>query len=62
MLLLYKGFASKTIMLLQKDFIPFDRNGYYNPFDIVWNGDLGNQRVADLLPYEYIYHGPKETF
>jgi len=62
MLVFYKGFTNQTKMYLQNDFIPFDENGYFDPLGIVWDGDLGEQRIADLLPFEYIYHGPKETF
>jgi hypothetical protein len=53
-LVTYKDFVNQTQMLIHNDFIPFDKNGYFDPFGIVWDGDLGKQRISDLLPYEYI--------
>jgi hypothetical protein len=53
MLVWYKGFSNQTKMLLENDLIPFDSNGYFDPFGIVWEGKMGNQRISDLLPFEY---------
>jgi hypothetical protein len=31
------------------------RNGYFdNPYSVTWGGKLGNERVADMLPYDYL--------
>jgi hypothetical protein len=34
--------------------ISFDRYGYFNPLDIVLDGYLGNKRISDQLPFEYV--------
>jgi len=34
------------------DYIYFEKTGFFNP-GIKWSGDMGFQRVADWLPYEY---------
>lgn len=31
----------------------FTGNGYFDPKYILWSGEMANQRVGDLLPYEY---------
>jgi len=31
----------------------FDKRGYYDPFDIIWYGDMAKQRMADMLPFDY---------
>lgn len=31
----------------------FDENGYFDPSGIIWRGGMGEQRIADWLPYEY---------
>ncbi|MDD5185849.1 MAG: carboxypeptidase-like regulatory domain-containing protein [Paludibacter sp.] len=31
----------------------FDRTGYFDPAGINWKGEMGEQRIADWLPYEY---------
>ena len=31
----------------------FDKNGYFDPYGISWQGDMAEQRIADWLPYEY---------
>lgn len=36
-----------------KKYIYFDKSGYFDPSGINWTGDMGNQRIADWLPYEY---------
>jgi len=33
----------------------FEENGYFDPLAIVWEGEMGKQRIADWLPYEYSY-------
>ena len=54
-----KGFkisCSKGISYVNtlKKYIYFDKSGYFDASGINWTGDMGNQRIADLLPYEYI--------
>ena len=36
-----------------KNQIYFDKSGYFDPFGITWSGEMANQRIGDLLPYEY---------
>jgi len=31
----------------------FDNTGYFDPEGINWKGEMGEQRIADWLPYEY---------
>lgn len=33
-------------------------NGYFpNPYDITWYGELARERIADMLPYDFMPHG-----
>jgi hypothetical protein len=50
----YKKTSSKTRMTLQNEYVFFDRSGFFDPLGIVWQGDLGQQRISVLLPFEYI--------
>jgi hypothetical protein len=37
------------------DSIRIFRNGYFdNPYSITWGGDLSNERVGDLLPFDFV--------
>jgi len=47
--------SSKGISYLNtlKKYIYFDKSGYFDGFGINFTGDMGNRRVADLLPFEY---------
>lgn len=31
----------------------FGADGYFDPYGIIWDGEMGRSRVGDLLPYEY---------
>lgn len=42
-----------TQMILLKDKVYFDQEGYFDPSGIRWEGDMGRLRIADWLPYEY---------
>jgi hypothetical protein len=44
---------SKTKLILKKDFVAFDKTGYFDPSGISWLGWLGRLRIGDQLPYEY---------
>jgi hypothetical protein len=37
-----------------KDSIYFDRNGYFDGLGITWEGRMAEQRVSDMLPYEFL--------
>jgi hypothetical protein len=39
---------------IQKDRIYFDKNGYFDSFGIIWEGYIAEQKIADMLPLEYI--------
>jgi hypothetical protein len=36
-----------------KEYVFFDKNGYFDPYAISWDGAMAKQRVGDLLPYEF---------
>lgn len=46
------GWGSSFVKIL-KDSVSFDKNGYFDPFGISWEGEMAKQRIADLLPFEY---------
>ena len=53
-----KGFyitssAGTSYVTLLKDYVFFDKNGYFDGSGLNWSGYMGDQRVADWLPYEY---------
>lgn len=35
------------------DPVYFDKSGYFDPFNLIWGGNISNQRIGDWLPYEY---------
>jgi hypothetical protein len=41
-------------ILLKKDKIFFEKNGYFDESGIVWDGKMADQRIGDQLPYDYI--------
>lgn len=47
----YKGMS--TTMILRKDSVFIQKDGYFDPYDIVFQGYMSNQRISDLLPFEY---------
>ena len=49
----YSGrFPTSQIMFL-KELVLFDKNGYFDPAGISWEGEMSKQRIADWLPYDY---------
>lgn len=51
------GFTPRRRMssMIFKDFINIYRNGFYdNPYAVTWGGDMAVERVADLLPYDFM--------
>ena len=50
----YQSLSRLTTMKILNGMISFDRYGYFNPLDIVLDGYLGNKRISDQLPYEYV--------
>jgi hypothetical protein len=52
----YINYYSKSLgslMELRKDSVFFDRHGYFDPYGIDWGGVMSEQRVGDMLPFEY---------
>lgn len=45
-------FPTSQIVFL-KELVFFDKNGYFDPAGISWEGELSKQRIADWLPYDY---------
>jgi len=41
---------------LKLDSVYFQKNGYFDPLQISFSGDMSKQRIGDLLPYEYIFN------
>jgi hypothetical protein len=48
----YSREPSSYIEFLKKE-VYFDKNGYYDPSGLAWDGQMARQRIGDLLPYEY---------
>ena len=44
---------SESRIEIIKGYIQFNKNGYFDPLGIIWEGDMAKQRVGDLLPFEY---------
>jgi len=45
--------AGRTYISFLKKYVFFDKTGYFDSLGIEWEGPMGNQRIADWLPYEY---------
>ena len=41
-------------ILIKKEKIFFERNGYFDESGIIWDGKMANQRIGDQLPFDYI--------
>ena len=44
---------TSSLILLKKDSTYFDKDGYFDPLGISWQGEMALQRIGDLLPFEY---------
>ncbi|MES3018265.1 MAG: carboxypeptidase-like regulatory domain-containing protein [Bacteroidota bacterium] len=52
----YKGdYGDLTFLDKNKDFTVITKSGFYDPTGITWSGHMANQRMGDLLPFEYDY-------
>jgi hypothetical protein len=49
--ILYYDHFSKLDCLKKQAFI--DKDGFFDPYALMWSGKMGTQRIADFLPYEY---------
>jgi hypothetical protein len=45
---------STSFIVLLKETVFFDSNGYFEPEGIMWEGEIAKQRVADLIPNDYV--------
>ena len=43
-----------TYLKILKDSVLVDKNGYFDPTGIDWTGTMVEQRISDLLPYDFI--------
>jgi hypothetical protein len=49
----YNSKVPRSYMVFLKERVFFDKNGYFDPAGLSWQGNMGQQRIADLLPFEY---------
>jgi hypothetical protein len=43
-----------TTMNIKKDSLYFEKDGFYDPFGVVFSGEMSDRRIGDLLPFEYL--------
>lgn len=48
----YSGFQQGIIEMI-KDSVNFDKDGFFDPLGILWEGKMAEKRIGDLLPFEY---------
>jgi hypothetical protein len=48
----YKTEWNKSMLYIE-DNVYFDKNGYFDPLPIIWQGEMARRRIGDLLPFEY---------
>ncbi len=53
--IVYLGNLKHTYLIPKSGAIEISENGYFNPEQLRWSGTMSNQRVGDLLPFEYKY-------
>jgi hypothetical protein len=46
--------SNGSVISMTKETVYFDKQGYFDPLGISWTGEMSRQRIADLLPYEYL--------
>lgn len=42
-----------SIIKIVKDSVYFNKNGFFDPMSVTWEGEMLDQRIGDLLPLEY---------
>jgi hypothetical protein len=50
----YISKISRSTIEIKNDTVFFNKLGYFDPFGINWLGEMSKQRIADLLPFDYI--------
>jgi hypothetical protein len=61
---LYVTYGKKQIgsnILITKEYVYFDKIGFFDPTGITWEGEMATQLIADLLPFEYSLSGQGST-
>ena len=48
----HTNLPSSYLIFLDEN-INFDKNGYFDPSSVSWQGEMSLKRIADWLPYEY---------
>jgi hypothetical protein len=48
----HTSLPSTYITFLESE-VFFEKNGYFDPYGISWQGEMARRRIADWLPYEY---------
>jgi hypothetical protein len=43
-----------TYIRIIRDSVYFNRFGYFDPYSVIWEGAMSRQRIADMLPFDYI--------
>ena len=54
-LTIYYQTSLPSYIIFLEEKVYFNKNGYFNPLDISWQGEMSNKRIADWLPYEYSF-------
>jgi hypothetical protein len=45
---------TRSFLRLLKDRVSFQESGYFDPVAIILSGEMGKQRVADMLPIGFV--------
>lgn len=48
----YEGYMS-YIIINSNNGVPFTQAGFFDSKSVSWRGKMANQRIGDLLPFEY---------
>ena len=51
--IIYFSKTPQSGITFMDDYVYFDINGYFDPLGISWSGEMANQRIGDMLPFEY---------
>jgi hypothetical protein len=51
----YHTSLPSTYVIFLESEVYFDKNGYFDPSGISWQGEMARRRIADWLPYEYSF-------
>jgi hypothetical protein len=53
-IVLYPKKLERSLIVFNKKKVVIDKSGYFDPRGLTWSGFMASQRMADLLPFEYI--------